>query len=99
VGSVTATCSTQRQDGYERRQPEQTLLDQVIAESRIRELSKFELADIAPPQDITDALWAQHIRVRPSSKTAVRVCVHYYCNEDEIDRLLTGLQAISDGLP
>jgi hypothetical protein len=32
VGSVTSTCSAQRRDGYERRQPEQTLLYQVIAE-------------------------------------------------------------------
>jgi len=32
VGSVTAKCSAQRRDGCERRQPEQTLLHQVIAE-------------------------------------------------------------------
>ncbi|KIG11611.1 hypothetical protein DB30_03118 [Enhygromyxa salina] len=32
MGSVTATCSAQRRDGYERRQPEQTLLYQVVAD-------------------------------------------------------------------
>jgi hypothetical protein len=32
VGSVTATCSARRGDCYERRQPEQTLLYQVVAE-------------------------------------------------------------------